>query len=109
MPDNQYQNGKSKRSIQLVKTTASTMALTMKVPSIFWNSLISDASFMLNSTGQSTVKDETPEECWRRTMELERKEEGVDNSILRIVGTHCVVYINPNPRVRSEGLDPHGV
>jgi hypothetical protein len=41
-------------------------------------------------------------------MEPERKEEGVDNSILRILATCCVAYINPNHRVRSEGLDSHG-
>jgi len=106
-PDNQYQNGKSERSIQLVKKTASAMALTMKVPSIFWNCLMSAAAFTLNRTGQSTVEDETPEQCLRRALEPERGT-AVDNSILRIVGTRCVAYINPNHRVRSEGLDPHG-
>jgi len=62
--------------------------------------------YTLNRTGQSTVKEFTPQQLYER--ELGISDEKTNNAGLRIIGSKCFAFIDENHRVRSEKLEAKG-
>ncbi|RYP70033.1 hypothetical protein DL771_005724 [Monosporascus sp. 5C6A] len=106
---NQYQNGVAERGIQFLQDEARATSAQMKIPTCFWNFIMEATTYTINRTGQSTVKDMTPIECFERAFEPDPEESHKpDNSHLRILGSRCTVLIDKNYRTRSEKLAARG-
>ncbi|RYP44694.1 hypothetical protein DL769_011501 [Monosporascus sp. CRB-8-3] len=79
----------------------------MKIPTCFWDFVMEATTHTVNRTGQSTVKDVTPIECFEDAFEPNESHRP-DNSHLRILGSRCTVLIDQNYRTRSEKLAARG-
>jgi hypothetical protein len=109
---NQYQNGVAERGIRFLQDEARAVVIQMRIPTCFWDRVLTAAAYVINRTGQSTVKDLTPHESYWNDMEP-AKDTGTrphqpDNSKLLILGSRCVAHIDRNEKTRGEKLYPNG-
>ncbi|RYP61962.1 hypothetical protein DL771_009936 [Monosporascus sp. 5C6A] len=106
---NQYQNGVAERGIQFLQDEARATSAQMKIPTCFWDFIMEATTHTINRTGQSTVKDMTPIECFERAFDPDLEgSHKPDNSHLRIFGSRCTVLIDKNYRTRLEKLAARG-
>ncbi|RYP10891.1 hypothetical protein DL764_000327 [Monosporascus ibericus] len=108
-PHNQYQNGVTERSIQFLQDEARATSAQMKISTCFWDFVMEATTHTINRTGQSTVKDMTPIEYFKKAFDPNpERSHKPDNSHLRILGSRCTVLIDENHRTRSEKLNARG-
>lgn len=106
-PMNQYQNGTAERSIQFLQTEARASVIQSKMPSCFWHRILEATTYVINRTGQSTVKGVTPyEKYWDGLRPGHNHKPELSN--LRMLGTRCAVLIDPSMRVTAEKLEARG-
>ncbi|CAJ2506522.1 Uu.00g006520.m01.CDS01 [Anthostomella pinea] len=103
-PANQYQNGAAERGIGFLQEQSRATMRCARISSIFWDRIMGATAYVINRTGQSTLKTITPSERYESALDP-RREYKPDQSNLRILGSRCFVYIDAQFCVTSEKME----
>lgn len=65
----QYQNSMAERGMRFLQNKARAVVLQIKIPTCFWDRVLTAVAHLINRTRQFTVKDLTPCESYWNDME----------------------------------------
>ncbi|RYP46204.1 hypothetical protein DL768_007560 [Monosporascus sp. mg162] len=80
----------------------------MRIPTCFWDYVMEVTVHILNRTGQSTIENVIPQECYGRALDTKNDTNKPNNAYLRIIGNRCTILIDENHRIKAEKLEVRG-